>query len=404
MFKNKQPVKNTPREQKGRSMVEMIGVLGVVGVLSVIGFFGYTTAMNKHRANVLISEMSDISQIIALDIMKGNVHNIELREPYSKGQMENSPFRLAYGCRGGTNAQAPCLNATSFFVEIKDVPYWVCYEASPLLRHLAQTEIMYVNEIENGTCLKDQDNTFLSIFNFEGYIAGGTGIITEEADKNKSCTKAEDCGSASSGIKSPCVNGQCVPCSNDSQCWSPFKCNKVTGACENPTNKCSNDDQCKLSHPNMPYCSDGGACVECSTEKHCSDDKICRTESASCFSNVPKSGKCMSDNKKSFKVNGTHYVYFNNSGSWWDARRWCSNAGRRLVSLKDLGCAGNNSEYCVDANGKIPQQLLDLREETGNITTCVTDRKTACLAYTINILTGQIFTTQRSTGCNALCR
>ena len=39
------------KNESGRSMVEMLGVLAIIGVLSVGGIAGYTTAMNKYRAN-----------------------------------------------------------------------------------------------------------------------------------------------------------------------------------------------------------------------------------------------------------------------------------------------------------------------------------------------------------------
>ena len=45
-------------EQSGRSMVEMLGVLAVIGVLSVAGIAGYSNAMNKHRANELLYQVS----------------------------------------------------------------------------------------------------------------------------------------------------------------------------------------------------------------------------------------------------------------------------------------------------------------------------------------------------------
>ncbi len=37
--------------ETGRSMVEMLGVLAIIGVLSIGGIAGYTTAMNRYRAN-----------------------------------------------------------------------------------------------------------------------------------------------------------------------------------------------------------------------------------------------------------------------------------------------------------------------------------------------------------------
>ncbi len=37
--------------ESGRSMVEMLGVLAIIGVLSIGGIAGYTSAMNRYRAN-----------------------------------------------------------------------------------------------------------------------------------------------------------------------------------------------------------------------------------------------------------------------------------------------------------------------------------------------------------------
>ena len=41
--------------ESGRSMVEMLGVLAIIGVLSIGGIAGYTMAMNKYRANEIVS-------------------------------------------------------------------------------------------------------------------------------------------------------------------------------------------------------------------------------------------------------------------------------------------------------------------------------------------------------------
>ena len=44
--------------QSGRSMIEMLGVLAIIGVLSIGGLAGYTMAMNRHRANVILDYIS----------------------------------------------------------------------------------------------------------------------------------------------------------------------------------------------------------------------------------------------------------------------------------------------------------------------------------------------------------
>jgi len=46
--------------EKGRSMIEMLGVLAIIGVLSVGGIAGYSKAMAKFRANKTIDQVSHI--------------------------------------------------------------------------------------------------------------------------------------------------------------------------------------------------------------------------------------------------------------------------------------------------------------------------------------------------------
>ena len=51
--------------QRGRSMVEMLGVLAIIGVLSAAGLAGYSKAMEKHKTNLLKDEI----QMIATNII-----------------------------------------------------------------------------------------------------------------------------------------------------------------------------------------------------------------------------------------------------------------------------------------------------------------------------------------------
>ncbi|MBR3501334.1 MAG: hypothetical protein IKO06_00310 [Alphaproteobacteria bacterium] len=47
--------------QKGRSMIEMLGVLAIIGVLSVGGIAGYSKAMMKYRINKTIEQITLIA-------------------------------------------------------------------------------------------------------------------------------------------------------------------------------------------------------------------------------------------------------------------------------------------------------------------------------------------------------
>ena len=56
------------KNEKGRSMVEMLGVLAIIGVLSVAGIAGYTVAMRKYRAN----EIAQAISMLAVAAKTGN--------------------------------------------------------------------------------------------------------------------------------------------------------------------------------------------------------------------------------------------------------------------------------------------------------------------------------------------
>ena len=51
-------MKNVNINEKGRSMVEMLGVLAIIGVLSAGGLAGYSKAMFKHKMNTAIDQIT----------------------------------------------------------------------------------------------------------------------------------------------------------------------------------------------------------------------------------------------------------------------------------------------------------------------------------------------------------
>ena len=66
-------------EQKGRSMVEMLGVLAIIGVLSVAGIAGYTTAMRSYRTNEIVNAASML-YVMAMAKNQGNGDNTSYTE------------------------------------------------------------------------------------------------------------------------------------------------------------------------------------------------------------------------------------------------------------------------------------------------------------------------------------
>ncbi len=62
--------------EHGRSMVEMLCVLAVIDVLSATGVYGYTIAMNKHRANELLNEASKRAVVCMAQIQSDNTPSV----------------------------------------------------------------------------------------------------------------------------------------------------------------------------------------------------------------------------------------------------------------------------------------------------------------------------------------
>lgn len=63
-------------DERGRSMIEMLGVLAVIGVLTVGGVAGYTKAINKYRINRIKNQITTIAT---------NIHTLYLQQVSYKG-------------------------------------------------------------------------------------------------------------------------------------------------------------------------------------------------------------------------------------------------------------------------------------------------------------------------------
>lgn len=59
--------------ERGRSMIEMLGVLAIVGILSIGGIIGYSKAMLKYKQDKLMSELSQL--IINIRVLYTYQHN-----------------------------------------------------------------------------------------------------------------------------------------------------------------------------------------------------------------------------------------------------------------------------------------------------------------------------------------
>lgn len=88
------------KSQLGRSMVEMLGVLAIIGVLSIGGIAAYNKAVEKHKINETIDEITTIVQDIrtlangrGYDFLYGDIKNLGIisENKIKKGKIIN-PF------------------------------------------------------------------------------------------------------------------------------------------------------------------------------------------------------------------------------------------------------------------------------------------------------------------------
>ena len=122
--------------QKGRSMIEMLGVLAIIGVLSTGGIAGYNKAMTKHKTNktseLLVTLVTNIQNVTLRD--KHYSSNLVTVAKKMKALPNNiisgsglvNPFGGSIELGGfGTNADAV---SKYFYVAMNGLPKDVCIE------------------------------------------------------------------------------------------------------------------------------------------------------------------------------------------------------------------------------------------------------------------------------------
>src|SRR6185436_16742661 len=124
----------------------------------------------------------------------------------------------------------------------------------------------------------------------------------DSGDAPGSCATEDDC--QRSGAGPTCVRGTCKRCQGANDCKTSQFCAVDAGRCvectetegcldtpaspicvENKCAPCPSDQACADKYPALPACDkSGGACVECTVDKHCSAPgrPICDTQAGKC--------------------------------------------------------------------------------------------------------------------------
>ena len=173
----------TKPQERGRSMVEMLGTLAIIGVLSIGGVQGYRYAMHKYHSNEIVNELNLINAQLA--IFMNNVHEEEsvmsLGAPYDTTETtKTGGYAFSYGCGQDPTSTTPCdLDETGYYMTLSGVSRDVCQSATQMTANMMNLVEQRINghTDNDGVLCQDGDNqlTFLFDANEGGIFDDGDG-------------------------------------------------------------------------------------------------------------------------------------------------------------------------------------------------------------------------------------
>ena len=301
--------------ESGRSMVEMLGVLAIIGVLSVGGIAGYTTAMNKHRANQILNGASVRAIVVSTQIQRGST------APTLGEFTDNEVGGASFGT-GVKNASGTADWTTTdkrFSLTLTGVATEICTQMKAMV---GQNSI--IGEINEGCTTITYNNDLTA-----------TTSITD----NKDSTSCESAGGVWNNTTKTCG---CPGRYTGSNCEvAPTSCPSGTTPTE--------DGKCQ-------YCNDfTGQCIECEMgEEISASDSACvcynpKTQNAKC--RMEKCAVCDKNGEKPDVACADYLCLCYNSktqnlGCGEYECTACNKGGEK----PDAICASFGSCYCYNKN------------------------------------------------------
>ena len=225
--------------ESGRSMVEMLGVLAIIGVLSVAGIAGYTTAMNKHRANQILNGASVRAIVVSTQIQRGSA--APTLSEFTDNEVGGAKFGTEVKNAAGT-ADWNKDTDKRFSLTLTGLNEDICTQMKAMIG-----ENGIIREIDDGCTTITYNNDLTA-----------TTFITD----NKDSTSCESAGGAWNASTKTCG---CPGRYTGSNCEiAPTSC--PTGS------TLTEDGKCK-------WCPDNGDCVVCKME----EEGMCAIYERTCY-------------------------------------------------------------------------------------------------------------------------
>lgn len=183
--------------EKGRSMIEMLGVLAIVGVLSVGGIAGYAKAMTKYKMTKLISEISEVvMNVRTLYMNQQSLEGLTIDNLVRAGAI---PQSMIDGNIEGSYTIQHAFNGSITIFPSKDND-----------ENIHAFEI-YINDINNESCMTLASMDWGQDVS-SGFVAMYLGIIPINEAKMYE-VKNGDVSNASGGIFTPGIHQDAIPLS-----------------------------------------------------------------------------------------------------------------------------------------------------------------------------------------------
>ena len=243
--------------QTGRSMLEMLGVLAIIGVLSVGAVMGFRQAMNRHKANVILNDVSLAFEELATHETTGAVSRYQV---------------TAFTPESGHTLYAKRDSDGNDSVEVQGIAKGVC----EVLIQYDKTELYAQISDANGAKLTSCTDNQTMVFGLgtgggtdpdptpepEPECASDDDCTAGKVCKNGVCEDFDPCEGVSCGDDEKCINGSCVDKCFDVLCQDSEKC--VSGVCVDKCDGVTCEEGYKCSAGECVLdCADENASEEC---------------------------------------------------------------------------------------------------------------------------------------------
>ena len=407
-------------KESGRSMVEMLGVLAIIGVLSVGGIAGYTTAMNKHRANQILNGASVRAIVVSTQIQRGS-------ETPTLGEFTEADNAVGGAKFTGLAAWNKDTDKR-FSLTLTGVSTEICAQMkasvgkNSIIKAIADdcTTITYNNDLSpNDPEPTYDDNAGAKACSSNADCDAGCQTCTDGKCISK-CALGEYCVQGSSSSDYVCVG---VPtCSTNDDCSTGCCSNGICVAqapydeahCQSPgtwqPGPPAGDYGCFDSNYNIVEICSPEKIKGCTNNSQCDAGEYCAITAADSCTSIT-GGACTplgTVNTVSGKTgNAATYngiTYNNGYINWWRATNWCKAQGKRLVSLSDLGITRPSGSSC-SGNECVGADWDTLKEAFGSSNYWTNDSYSSCLAFFVSSKYQGVLSDDRNNlAVSTLCR